>query len=382
MRVMNHDRYEILLAFCQAMSWAADVETVYGRLVDTSYEYLECDAAHLHIVDIDGKTFVRLASRDNGLAATFDPARVTEGLGRMTQLIRSRELIVMDYDHPDKNDVIPAETYEAGYHSGVSIPLYAQDSVLGMLTVVYKRTLSIDEDDREFLLQLGAVLGTFVQRMQMTKKDLELQMLRERKQLASEIHDNVSQLVSALAIRADIAQSCREDGDDEGLDAELTALANQARKASKILREEMLSLRAPFEGAGDVISDVEDMVRRFKEQWGVKVDLEMRQSGEVIVSEYVRLQLARIVNECFQNILRHSAATAVDVVIDRKNGNLLISISDNGHGFDVASVAPERLGIRIMRERAASAGGKLTVASSSHGTTVFVEVPAARRVQR
>jgi NarL family two-component system sensor histidine kinase LiaS len=212
----------------------------------------------------------------------------------------------------------------------------------------------------------------------MSKKDVELQMLRERKHLSSEIHDNLSQMVSALAIRADIAQSCLEDGDDEAHDRELEMLANQARQVTKVLREEMLSLRAPIEGAGDVVADVAERLDRFQSQWGIQTHFSTSNASHLVVSEYVRLQLARIVNECLQNVLRHSRATEVQVTLERKNGSVLISIRDNGQGFDVAAVAPERLGIRIMRERAASSGGSLSVVSGSSGTTVFIEVPAAR----
>jgi hypothetical protein len=68
MRTMLHDRYETLLAFCMAGEWAADPRMVYERLVDVASEYLECDAAHLHLLDIDGGTFVVLRT---GLSHRF-----------------------------------------------------------------------------------------------------------------------------------------------------------------------------------------------------------------------------------------------------------------------------------------------------------------------
>ena len=244
-----------------------------------------------------------------------------------------------------------------------------------MLSVVFVDELPFAEDDFDFLLEIGRILGTLVQRVQMSKKDLELKVLKERKQLSSEIHDNISQMVSALAIRADIASSCLDEGDLDALDSEIDAISMQARRVTKVLREEMLSLRTPIEGAGDVGADLAEILDRFESQWGIGVLLTVRDGEGIVVSEYVRLQLARIFNECLQNVLRHSRATQVQVVIGRKNNRVLISISDNGIGFDTASVAPERLGIKIMRERAASAGGKVSVASGSQGTTVFIEMP-------
>ena len=375
---MKHDRFETLVAFCDAMEWAADTETVYQRIVDVSSEYFECDSAHLHLIDIDGKRFVRHASHDDTYPASKWNMPVTMNVGRMNSLMNAGELIVMDYERPHEEDVIPVKAVELGYKSAISIPLDSSSGVFGMLTIVYKRVLPWDDSDREFLLAIGRVLGMFLQRMQMSKKDVELQMLRERKQLSSEIHDNVSQMVSALAIRADIALSCLDDGDTDALESELESLGVQARQVTKILREEMLSLRMPIEGAGDVASDVESIAKRFEDQWGFEVRFAQEGVEGTMISEYARLQLVRIVNECLQNVLRHARATVVEMSLARRNGRVLISVRDNGIGFDVSRVAPERLGIRIMRERAASAGGSLSVVSGAQGTTVFIEMPIAK----
>ena len=374
-RTMKHGRFETLVAFCGAMEWTADPETIYQRIVDVSSEYFECDSAHLHLIDIDGKRFVKYAFHDERIKSIEAQVTVTPNVGRMTNLLTRGELIIMDYEHPHEDDEIPDIAFDLGFRSAVSIPLSSSSGVLGMLTVVFARPLPFADEDCDFLLEIGRILGTLVQRVQMSKKDLEFKMLKERKQLSDEIHDNISQMVSALAIRADIAASCLDDGDLDALGSEIDAIGMQARRVTKVLREEMLSLRTPIEGSGDVAEDLAESLDRFESQWGIGVLLTVRGAESVVVSEYVRLQLARIFNECLQNILRHSRATQVQVIIARKNNRVLISISDNGIGFDAASVAPERLGIKIMRERAASAGGKVSVASGSQGTTVFIEMP-------
>lgn len=378
MREMKHSRYETLYAFCQAMEWAADPETVYQRMVDVATEHLECDAVHLHLLDIDGQTFVRHATGmgEDPYGSLARP--LTVDVGRMKALVDTGELIVMeDYAHPHADDEIPPVAVELGFRSAISIPLASSSGVLGMLTVVYRRPLPWEEADHAFLLEIGRVLGVLVQRIQMSKKDVELQMLRDRKQISGEIHDNVSQMASALAIRADIALACLEDDDRESLSIELENVAEQARQVTKVLREEMLSLRTPIDGPGDVEENLGNALARFEAQWGIPAQLESRCESKVLISEYAHLQLARIVNECLQNILRHSRASEVFVTLDCRNGSALISIRDNGIGFDVNAVAPERLGLRIMRERAKSAGGLVSIASSSQGTTVFIDVPAA-----
>ena len=376
---MKHSRYETLYAFCQAMEWTANSAAVYQRIVDTSVEYLECDSAHLHLLDIDGQTFVRHAFNVDAALSNYVDKPINSSVGRMAALLESGDLIIMeDYAHPHAEDDIPAIALEMGYRSAISIPLNSSSGVLGMLSVVYRRELPWSQDDYEFLLEIGRVLGMLVQRVQMSKKDVELRVLRDRKQLSSEIHDNVSQLASAVAIRSDIAMTCLDEGDFEGLSHELEYVGDQARQLTKVLREEMLSLRTPIEGPGNVEENLRNVFARFKQQWGIPVKLESHCDAPVYVSEYVHLQLSRIINECLQNVLRHAHASTVNATLDRRNGSVFISLRDDGVGFDVGAVSSERLGIRIMRERAKSVGGNVTVVSGSQGTTVFIDMPASR----
>lgn len=377
---MRYDRFEILAAFCEAAEWASDPDLVYRKMVRTAARYLECETSHIHLLEFDGYNLMRCASYfDPSVESTEEHMSLTADVGRMASLVNSADLIVMDYLHPHDQDVIPDRILEVGLQSGVSIPLDTSSGVVGMLTLGYNRAFPWSEEDHDFLLELGCALGALVQRIQMSKKDLELQMLRERKRLSSEIHDTVSQMVSALAIHADIADECLDEGDVAGAGKEIGVVADQARKITKILRQEMLSLREPIEGEGDLEEDIAGILQRFESQWGCAVSFSKVGDAETVVSEYVRLQLSRIVNECLQNVVRHARATSVEVTLQRESGSAVLEIADDGIGFDPSSVAPERLGIRIMRERAASIGGSVSLESGDQGTTVSIKAPIMMR---
>ncbi|HEY1321040.1 MAG TPA: ATP-binding protein, partial [Streptosporangiaceae bacterium] len=74
------------------------------------------------------------------------------------------------------------------------------------------------------------------------------------------------------------------------------------------------------------------------------------------------------------NALRHAGASGVTVTLARTGRQVVLEVSDDGRGF--ASDAPSGgLGLASMRERAASAGGKLTIRSTRKGTTVRMTVP-------
>lgn len=373
---MKHDRFELLAALCASFEWASDADMVYRRLAVTAARCFECESAHIHLLEFDGYNLMRCASYfDPSVEEPDEHVAVTFDVGRMASLITSGDLIIMDYLHPHDEDVIPDLALEIGFKSGVSIPLSTPSGVVGMLTLGYNRARSWDAEDQRFLLEVGRALGVMVQRVQMSKKELELQMLRERKRLSSEIHDTVSQMVSALAIHADIAVECLGEGDAAGAKKEMGVVADQARQITKVLRQEMLSLRESIEGEGDLEEDIVGILERFEVQWGCKVVFAKEGDAETVVPEYARLQLSRIVNECLQNVVRHARASSVRVTLRRENGSAVLVIADDGIGFDPAAVAPERLGIRIMRERAASIGGSVSLESGDRGTMVTIKAP-------
>lgn len=376
---MKYSRYQILEAFCQAMEWAAAPDVVYQRFIDVSVEYFECDAAHLHLFDFGGQVFQHSAFHGDETDSLLYSLSLAKNVGRLSFMIENLDLIIMDdYEHPHAQDVIPDVALTAGFKSAVSIPLYVSSGIVGMLSLIYKRPLPWGNSGHDFLLQIGSVLGLFIQRIQMQKKDLELQVLRERKQLSSEIHDNLSQMISALAIRADIAQECLDEGDLPNLQEELKKLGIQSRQITKVLREEMLSLRTTVDSVGSVADTLKSLLDRFGEQWNIQVEIEERHESDSQISQYAMLQLIRIVNEALQNILRHSRASRVNVTTKRRNGHVVITIADNGIGFDVDAVAPERLGLRIMQERAEAADGRLSVESGRKGTVITLELPVIR----
>ena len=372
---MWKERCKNLAELCEASAWATDPESVYQCIVDAGVRIFECDGAHLHLLAVDGNSFVRHASHTDALAMADRASMLSVGVGRTKWMILTRNPVFMDYMNPHAEDVVPKSAVDLGYKSAVSIPILAGNNLLGMYSLVYKRTLPWTEDDQDYLLDIGRVLGVLIQRIQMSKKDAELKLLSERKRLSSEIHDNLSQLVSSIALDADAALISCEEGSDAALRADLERLGQTTRRTMKVLREEMLSLRTPLERTDGLTGGIRDALERFERQWGIETHLDIRTSEPVIVSMQTPQQLVRILNECLSNTLRHADASCIRATLEEDDRNLSLVVQDDGCGFDVSAVAPERLGIRIMRERAAAAGGSLTLLSDEQGTTVCVDVP-------
>jgi signal transduction histidine kinase len=97
------------------------------------------------------------------------------------------------------------------------------------------------------------------------------------------------------------------------------------------------------------------------------------------LSDEAQQAVFRIAQEALHNALRHAGASRIDVDLVSRNGNVVLSVTDDGRGFDSGTAAEEnrRLGLASMRERARSVGARLSVTSTpGAGTTVRLAVPA------
>jgi signal transduction histidine kinase len=123
-------------------------------------------------------------------------------------------------------------------------------------------------------------------------------------------------------------------------------------------------------------SGVEEWARRA----GVEADFHSAGLEEQRLPDEVETVLYRVVLEALHNILKHAGARHVSVLIERRNGQALAIVEDDGAGFDAEGMLtrppPGRLGLLGMRERMALVGGSLEVESTpASGTTMFARVP-------
>jgi signal transduction histidine kinase len=204
----------------------------------------------------------------------------------------------------------------------------------------------------------------------------------ERRTIARELHDEVGQVLTAIKVELALAQTSGEiDGvPDRALD-NVRAIADGALQRVRTLSH--LLHPAMLDDLG-LQTAIEWHVREFTRRHGLRVDftheaLDERLDGATEVTVF------RIVQEALNNVVKHAAARAVRIDLRRPAGALLLTIEDDGRGFDVADAAMpgggRGLGLIGIRERVAQLRGTLRVESGPRqGTRLVVELPAHGRV--
>jgi signal transduction histidine kinase len=221
---------------------------------------------------------------------------------------------------------------------------------------------------------LRALRSAYTALDRMRVNDSERAALEERARLAREIHDGLAQHLWFAKLKFERLAGTLSEA-DQPLAGEVT----QALDAAIIeAREALVTMRASL--AEDV--PFGDMLQRtiddFEDRSGLRVESTLRTGLPAALAPRVQVELLRIVSEALTNVRKHADATTVRIVAEVLSGELLITITDNGHGFVPDEAFDQGLGLRGMRERARLISGSLLVMSElSGGTTVEVRVPVA-----
>lgn len=220
---------------------------------------------------------------------------------------------------------------------------------------------------------LAEALGRMLKRLERERRDSALRELaaqeRERQRIARELHDEVGQMLTAIALRAE--RAAEEAGPAERsalLEISQTALGSleDVRRIARELRPEVL------DDLG-LINAVVALCGRVDRQPGIRVRRELSWHLPTLGPE-VELVIYRVAQEALTNVLRHAAATEVVVELRVDDGNVVLEVSDNGRGLPTDAVEH---GMRGMRERASVIDAELDVrARAAGGTCVVLRVPA------
>jgi signal transduction histidine kinase len=164
-------------------------------------------------------------------------------------------------------------------------------------------------------------------------------------------------------------------GNAAALAPELGAATASIDKLIAKLRDIAAHLRPPVLDHLALPDAIEWLTEDFGERTGIASTARVQHAFPP-VSDDVKLAVFRVCQEALTNVQRHSKATSVSVSLARRNGQLLVTIEDNGVGFASGASTSGSLGLLGMRERAESLGGSLAVESEpGEGTSILLTTP-------
>lgn len=378
--ITERKRSQMVLEANVEIARAVAGETELGRVLQLIAEQSRAlvDASGLAILLADGDQFV-VAATAGALAKTLVGRRV-EARGSIAERVcatgQAQRVGLLN-----GSSGFGLATFGVSATSVLAVPLGFRRTTLGVIEAIDRAAgPQFGDEDERLLLGAAASAGTAIATAQSVGQDRVRRTMQasenERRRWARELHDDTLQALAGLRVLLSTAQRSDDDhlfrratGDAlDQLDAEIESLRVLISELRPAALDE-LGLRAALVA----------LAERTSVRHGIHVSTAIdpprdsnRSSGLDSERETV---VYRVVQEALTNAARHARSESVAVRLRQSNGEVHVSITDDGQGFD-PTAPTEGFGLVGMRERVSLVGGRFELTSSRGGTTVAISVPA------
>jgi signal transduction histidine kinase len=264
-------------------------------------------------------------------------------------------------------------------HSFLGVPVNVHGRSVGNLYLTDK------EGQAEFSAADQRIVETFalhaaiaIENARVHEQAERLAIIDERERISTDLHDGIIQSLYAVGLSLEDVPELVHDDPDE-VERRVEHAIDSLHLAIRDIRNFIFGLRPELLGGTTLIGGLIAIVDEFRHNSMIHVDLHA--PGPLAEPDpEATAHLLGVVNEALSNVARHSGATMANVSLETwPDGGLLLTIEDNGHGFD--ATVPGLLGHQgmvNMRSRVTTIGATMTLASGPSGTRVEVRRPGTQ----
>ncbi len=201
----------------------------------------------------------------------------------------------------------------------------------------------------------------------------------ERRRIAMELHDHIGQILTALKMDLEWAQTHHEGSNGE-FQARISSAHTRTIEAMQEVREIAYTLRPSMLDNLGLVASLENLIHGYQKAFAVNLHFHSANVPQKLDAEKVTA-LYRVAQEAIWNALKHSGAKDIFISLVLRDKTLSLSIEDDGTGFDPHATAGDletkgKMGLRIIQERVVQVGGELSWESGEgRGTHLLVEIP-------
>lgn len=199
----------------------------------------------------------------------------------------------------------------------------------------------------------------------------------ERRRIARELHDETGQSLAAVLVGI---MSLIDEVSEAGAREKLGQLLFTTSAAIEEVRRMARGLRPSVLDDQGLKAAIEVYAAEYTERHQVQTEVHMAGLEESRLPPLIETTLYRVVQEALTNVARHSGATTVSVIIERRDGQVCTIVEDDGCGFDpaAADAGSPGLGLEGIRERIGLLGGTFEIESRMGRSTLYLKIPLAR----
>lgn len=264
----------------------------------------------------------------------------------------------------------------AGFETLISVPVRLQDRVLGEIDLFYRHPVRLTAEEQGLLDALASHLANAMEGLRAQALEREAAVADERGLLARELHDSIAQSLAFLKIQVQLLREAVRRADTATVERTLGELDAGLRESTADVRELLVHFRTRT-NTEDIEPALRTTLQKFEVQTGLATHLRVSGDGLPLDPD-VQVQALHVIQEALSNVRKHARARQVWLDVERAPV-WRFEVRDDGCGFDAARGDPgeTRVGLRIMRERAASVGAQVRLESApGQGTRMILTLPA------
>ncbi|MFD2189342.1 type IV pili methyl-accepting chemotaxis transducer N-terminal domain-containing protein [Pistricoccus aurantiacus] len=249
------------------------------------------------------------------------------------------------------------------------LPINMGNELLGTLEVWYAKDLALSDSTRRLLNALSDQLATAVYLQRRIEEQQQVTLMNERTIIARELHDSLAQSLSYLKMQvARLERMQQKNVPRETQAAVFGELRTGLDSAYRQLRELLTTFRLKLEGPG-LKSTLLQTTEEFAERMGAPVEF-FYELPPHLLSPNEEIHVLQIVREALANTHKHARAHWAAVSLRFTEAQLVLQIEDDGIGIENVTSPPMHYGLVIMRDRAQTLGGEITLGHRAAGGTL------------
>ena len=363
----QRDVAEALRQTATALSRNLDQQNVLGAILEQLDQVFACEGAAVALVE--GEQLVTVAA--NGLSSGSLGRRIPiDSCCASITVLRKRQPLLVEDTHACAETVCCVD--EAPIRSWLGVPLISGDGVIGVLSLDSIQVNNFSQVQADLLTTFADQAAIAVVNARLYDQAQVTAVAGERDRLARDLHDAVTQTIFSASLIASTLPARLPDL-SPAAQADLDALQVLTAGALAEMRTLLLELRP--ERLAEVQLEVllTQLAQAFTGRTGVLANVNATCDPGCAPPYGVKFAFYRVAQEALNNVAKHAKATCVTIRYSTRPGSVRLAVIDDGKGFAMQSVGPEKLGLAIMQERAAAVGAQLTVDSEpSLGTHLFM----------
>jgi signal transduction histidine kinase len=364
---------------------ARNLEELLRRFLESLVHVTRADAGRLYMLSEDSSSWELRAGTPKPSAPP-----VPNRPGLIKKLSKPRHL----NGDSQSSGVVLDPNWPKRFQSCWSIPLAADGRTAGVMQFAFSKPYEWLPREQDLLAaaaerclmaaEKARLIEDLAQREEQVRRLAE-HMLHveeiERRRISRELHDEAGQSLLCIRLQMELIEQALPEKEGES--------RAKLREARDLTERTILEMRRLIAALSPAVLEqlglgaaLRQLINRFQRLHACRVRLQLSKMGAL--PQQLEIIAYRLVQECFNNIGKHSSARHVNISLASADGMLKLSVEDNGIGFNVPEALAKResFGLSGMRERVALLGGRFLVESrtegSKRGTKISIELPIAK----